>query len=155
MLINNDGFYRHNDKVRKMFEDAKDGQTAFDLKLHFEATIGLPETWGDVGDGLGQLLERSKDCDFSKLDATHAKQTPINKWLAMEIALRAKFAMPEFRQILLQTKQYILLEHNEVQGRDTIWSDDRFGDGENRLGRMLMLLRKELLPNSWPKLLVK
>ena len=72
----------------------------------------------------------------------------------MEFVLRAKFALPSMRAALLASGSAVLLEHNEVVGRDTFWSDNYDGSGQNRLGRLLMLLRKELAPHSWPPLLV-
>jgi predicted NAD-dependent protein-ADP-ribosyltransferase YbiA (DUF1768 family) len=46
--------------------------------------------------------------------------------------------------LLLATGTAYLVEHNEVVGRDTFWSDNHDGTGQNRLGVVLMALRKKL-----------
>lgn len=48
---------------------------------------------------------------------------------------------PHARQLLLATGNAYLVEHNPVKGRDTVWSDDSDGTGQNTLGQILMALR--------------
>lgn len=61
---------------------------------------------------------------------------------AMWEVLQAKFNQnPTLKQQLDQTKGAYLLEHNQVKGRDTYWSDDFDGKGNNMLGKMLMAIR--------------
>eukprot|EP00746_Dinoflagellata_sp_MGD_P005572 gnl/MRDRNA2_/MRDRNA2_110811_c0_seq1.p1 gnl/MRDRNA2_/MRDRNA2_110811_c0~~gnl/MRDRNA2_/MRDRNA2_110811_c0_seq1.p1 ORF type:complete len:234 (-),score=45.30 gnl/MRDRNA2_/MRDRNA2_110811_c0_seq1:82-783(-) len=68
-----------------------------------------------------------------------------SNWLAMQAVLAAKF-QPEsaMASVLLQTGDAYLLEHNAVEGRDKVWSDNLKGDGSNWLGLQLMLLRDAL-----------
>ena len=57
-------------------------------------------------------------------------------------ALKAKFTQhQELREILLSTQEKILIEHTENDG---YWGDGGDGTGKNRLGKLLMRLRKEL-----------
>lgn len=60
---------------------------------------------------------------------------------AMEAVLKLKYAIQDFRDILLESGDAYLLEHN-TSAKDKTWSDNFDGTGENRLGRMLMGLRK-------------
>ena len=46
------------------------------------------------------------------------------------------------------TRGALLLEHNNARHRDLYWSDNRDGDGANRLGEALMLVRDALAPPS-------
>merc|ERR1712129_107967 len=50
----------------------------------------------------------------------------------------------ELAQMLVRTGDAYLLEHNSVQGRDRIWSDNWDGEGTNWLGLQLMLWRGRL-----------
>lgn len=77
---------------------------------------------------LGQKVTLRKDWDNVKLDI-------------MLSLLREKFAIPELRQLLLDTGDAELIEGN--------WWGDTFygvckGKGLNHLGRMLMLVRNEV-----------
>lgn len=60
----------------------------------------------------------------------------------MKEVLTQKFSDPSFRHALLLTNKAYLLEHNEVKGRDSYWSDDHDGSGANMLGKTLMEVRK-------------
>ena len=57
---------------------------------------------------------------------------------AMKAVLQAKFEQAEFREALLSTNGTYLMEHNEKIGRDSYWSDNYDGTGQNRLGYLLM-----------------
>jgi ribA/ribD-fused uncharacterized protein len=58
-------------------------------------------------------------------------------------ALKAKFGQNEdLKKYLLETKGYTLIEHTK---NDSYWGDGGNGKGKNRLGILLMKLRKELL----------
>lgn len=57
-------------------------------------------------------------------------------------ALKAKFTQhEELNELLLATGDKILIEHTE---NDSYWGDSGDGSGKNRLGKLLMRLRKEL-----------
>lgn len=58
--------------------------------------------------------------------------------------LRIKFRKPICSLVLLLTGSKYLVEHNPVKGRDSFWSDDNDGSGKNRLGILLMKIRREL-----------
>jgi len=78
-----------------------------------------------------------------------------SNWMAMFLVLHEKFRPGSvFANGLVQTEDAFLLEHNPVEGRDLVWSDNKVGDGTNWLGLQLMLVRGELLkeanPQGWP-----
>lgn len=58
--------------------------------------------------------------------------------------LRIKFKIPLCTLVLLWTEDKYIVEHNPVKGRDTYWSDNCDGSGQNKLGQLLMIIRKEL-----------
>lgn len=61
---------------------------------------------------------------------------------AMKTVLKAKFEQnPKLKEILLATGSAILVEHT---ARDAFWGDAGNGTGENKLGVLLMELRKEM-----------
>lgn len=57
-------------------------------------------------------------------------------------AVRAKFTQhQELKELLLSTGDAKIIEHTE---NDSYWGDGGDGKGKNRLGQILMLVRKEL-----------
>jgi ribA/ribD-fused uncharacterized protein len=64
----------------------------------------------------------------------------------MSEVIYAKFTQnAKLRSLLVEsTGSAYLVEHNEVVGRDTYWSDNHNGTGQNRLGELLMELRGQL-----------
>ena len=86
-----------NDTVRAAFEAAPDGETAFRLKLEFEAEQPPTPSWSTVPDSLGE--------------EGGARVAAIDKWTAMLVVLEAKFAEPRLRDALLSTGDALLLEH--------------------------------------------
>ena len=65
------------------------------------------------------------------------------KDIAMEVAVRAKFAQYESLQVLLKsTKNSAIYEHTK---NDCYWGDCGDRTGKNKLGLLLMKLRSELL----------
>lgn len=67
-----------------------------------------------------------------------------SNWAGMLAVLRQKFAQKSMGDALLKTADAFLLEHNSVEGRDKVWSDNCKGDGTNWLGLQCMLIRDEL-----------
>ena len=68
-----------------------------------------------------------------------------SNWAGMMAVLEAKFKPGSpMAQALKMTGDSFLLEHNSVQGRDNIWSNNNDGTGKNWLGMQLMLLRDRL-----------
>lgn len=65
------------------------------------------------------------------------------KFEVMKTALRIKFSQPEWKKILLDTKDEVLIEWNNW--RDEIWGvNSKTGWGQNLLGIALMQVREEL-----------
>jgi diaminohydroxyphosphoribosylaminopyrimidine deaminase/5-amino-6-(5-phosphoribosylamino)uracil reductase len=65
---------------------------------------------------------------------------------AMERALRAKFSTyPVPRDLLLSTAGAVLVEASQ---NDLFWGAGRSGNGENKLGLLLMQLRSQFLQDS-------
>ena len=62
----------------------------------------------------------------------------------MRDALRAKFAQPALRSLLLKTGDAEIVEHTK---NDRYWADGGDGTGRNRLGQLLMELREQLKSN--------
>jgi hypothetical protein len=69
----------------------------------------------------------------------------VKSWdriIAMKLTLRAKFKDPILNKKLLSTRDAYLVE-NSHRGHDLFWADYGDGTGENRMGMLLMELRKE------------
>lgn len=90
----------------------------------------------------------------ARLGRTLARQRPdlvradwaVAKLCAMETALHAKFtSYPALRDLLLTTAGAVLVEASQ---NDMFWGAGRSGDGENKLGLLLMQLRTKLLQRS-------
>jgi predicted NAD-dependent protein-ADP-ribosyltransferase YbiA (DUF1768 family) len=64
------------------------------------------------------------------------------KFTVMRELLGQKFQIDTFAKTLLRTKSATLVEGN--WWGDQIWGQCPVGQGENRLGRMLMEIREEL-----------
>lgn len=79
------------------------------------------------------------------LSRKHASLIDPNwdKEAVMKQVLLAKFSDPELQEKLLSTKNAYLVE-NSPKGHDSFWADNGDGGGENKLGIMLMQIRKEL-----------
>lgn len=64
-------------------------------------------------------------------------------------ALYAKFTQhKDLKEILINTGDKVLIEHTE---RDSYWGDGGNGSGENRLGHLLMRLRRQLIEEEKDK----
>jgi len=64
----------------------------------------------------------------------------------MKTALQAKFlAYPGLRDLLLSTAGAVLVEASQ---NDMYWGAGRSGNGENKLGLLLMQLRSQFLQDS-------
>lgn len=67
-----------------------------------------------------------------------------SNWKGMQAVLAAKFKpQTALTDALLCTGDSFLLEHNPVDGRDKVWSDNSDGTGTNWLGLQLLLLRDQ------------
>merc|ERR1711972_1151993 len=68
-----------------------------------------------------------------------------SNWNGMLAVLLAKFkANTPWAYWLLKSGDSYLVEHNLVEGRDQIWSDNANGEGTNWLGLQIMLVRDKL-----------
>eukprot|EP00913_Durusdinium_trenchii_P000643 g596.t1 len=72
-----------------------------------------------------------------------------SNWAGMRHVLQQKFQDEELRQMLLATENAFLLEHNPKHGRDTVWSNNNDGTGQNWLGLQLMWLREARCSGDW------
>ena len=90
--------------------------------------------------------------DAFKLSRTLSNATifnPDQAWDLMYNVLTSKFANPPLSNMLQNTRNSFLVEHNIVKGRDTRWSDDFDGTGLNWMGLLLMIIRdKARLPTN-------
>lgn len=90
-----------------------------------------------------EAFEMSRHCrQLFKGDLSYSGFT--TNWNAMFNILKAKFDPHEQSDLatkLDQTGDAFLLEHNDRYGRDSIWSDNEDGSGQNWLGLQLMLVR--------------
>jgi ribA/ribD-fused uncharacterized protein len=107
------------------FQAQKFGNREFRLKFR--------DLDGDGAFHLGQTRDPSYDTHWdSKKDDM------------MMNVLRAKFGQnPELKPLLLATGNAYLIEHNTRTGKDSYWSDNFDGTGQNKLGILLMQLRAE------------
>lgn len=80
-----------------------------------------------------------KNSKFVRSDWNYVKEQVMSE------VLYAKFTQnPYLKSLLLSTGSAYLVEHNEKVGRDSYWSDNHNGSGQNRLGEILMDLRGKL-----------
>ena len=92
-------------------------------------------------------IRLSKTPTLAKVTAREMKHLQINNWgeLKEEVmlkALREKFHQhPELVRLLLSTGSNRLVESTS---NDTYWGESVEGIGQNRLGELLMMVRKEL-----------
>lgn len=109
-----------NDSIRTQFEQARTGGEAFALRKKYRH-------------------------DQSNSDWAGFGQEP-----AMDAVIASKFSDLTLRAALLATKDAYLLEHNSNDDRDSFWSDNCNGDGQNLLGHALMRLRHSLAGTTMP-----
>lgn len=68
------------------------------------------------------------------------------KWDVMVEALRAKFAIPEFRSSLLTTGDKFIYEDSPTDAQWGLWNArEKAWTGKNLLGEALMLIRSEIV----------
>lgn len=109
-----------------------------------EGAYHAQKCWGRASEF--QDLDGNASLKFSRsLSSKYYPDGGFCSWKAMQAVLRSKFKRgTQMAQLLLQTGQSLLLEHNSVPGRDQTWSDNSDGFGRNWLGMLLMLRRDEL-----------
>ena len=90
--------------------------------------------------------------DAFNLSRTLPNNTMFNSdqaWDSMYNVLKSKFANQPLYNMLQNTNNSFIVEHNIVKGRDTRWSDDFDGTGLNWMGLLLMIIRdKARLPKN-------
>jgi len=97
---------------------------------------------------LMQQFETLTGDEAFRLARTH-KTSIRSDWMQVNVRemtqiLRTKASNPLIKEKLLATGPAYLIEHNPVKGRDTFWSDDNDGTGQNMLGRLWMKIRGEI-----------
>lgn len=112
-----------------------------------------------VGDELAQecvhnIRKAKGPEEAARMGRTLARQRPdlvradwaTARVITMETALQAKFSTyPVLRDLLLVTAGAVLVEASQ---NDMFWGVGRSGNGENKLGLLLMQLRSQFLQNS-------
>ena len=128
---------RNGHKETFTFSNAEAAFQAFKFPIQFVARFQ-----GITGDAAFQL---KNNLDAHKLP-NNQYQGYASNWHCMTDVLKCKFEQnPDLSEKLKQTHPCFLLEHNDRCNRDTTWSDNCDGRGQNWLGLQLMLLRETLL----------
>jgi ribA/ribD-fused uncharacterized protein len=100
---------------------------------------------------LRERIRRTKSVDEAARMGRNRKNPLRRDWRSVKDqvmlkAVRTKFAQhPELARALRETGAAKLVEHTE---RDAYWGDGGDGRGQNRLGKILMQVREELLQKS-------
>jgi ribA/ribD-fused uncharacterized protein len=98
---------------------AKDWGQKIKVRADWDQIVGTPELHAKFQDEWGFVVQLAKDFFMFK-------------------AVTAKFQVPELRQKLLATGDEPLVEASPT---DYYWGAGKIGTGQNKLGRMLMLIR--------------
>jgi predicted NAD-dependent protein-ADP-ribosyltransferase YbiA (DUF1768 family) len=131
-----------------------------------EAAYQACKSWQQHGDAFAALtgpgaIQKKKELQACRLDWDQTYAGFGSNWAAMRGVVAAKFAEGSFlSSVLLSTGDTFLVEHNDKEGRDKVWSDNAVGGGTNWLGACLMLRRDELRGSqaseeSWTSFLAK
>jgi uridine kinase/predicted NAD-dependent protein-ADP-ribosyltransferase YbiA (DUF1768 family) len=117
-------------KTRKFFSNA-------------EAAFQALKFWPRVDDFTNaSASEAFKKKKYFGVEADFAYAGFKSNWLGMWAVLKSKFRRgSECANKLKDTGDAYLLEHNNKDGKDAIWSNNKVGDGKNWLGLQLMLIR--------------
>ena len=108
------------------FTKCKNGDEAFRLKVTYDKSQ--------------QVYKKDLQYGIKSLNTNKFSNANLQ---AMYQILQIKFQNPEFGQKLHETEDYLLIEHNETEGRDSVWSNNYNGLGSNALGLLLMIIRHE------------
>ena len=84
--------------------------------------------------------KQAKDLGQSRTMPIRSDWDQVKEQVMIE-GLRAKFSIPELRELLLKTGKKKLIENSPY---DKYWGIGSNGKGKNRLGELLMQLRNEL-----------
>jgi predicted NAD-dependent protein-ADP-ribosyltransferase YbiA (DUF1768 family) len=126
-------FYEHNPNgFNFMGKQFKCAEGAFQSLKDFKNVDSYTQL---NGDGAFRMSRNNKNIDMTYNGLG-------SNWAAMLHVLIAKFSDPILQQQIVDCAPPFLLEHNEISGRDTTWSDNKDGTGSNWLGLQLMLIRK-------------
>ena len=125
-----------------------DGEDWLTTEHYFQAQkfVGTPLV------GTIRLMERPREA-FDKSRDPRYSHWRRSDWEEVKEdimfkALQAKFTQHEdLKRMLLSTKDRRLVEHSPY---DSYWGDGGDGSGKNRLGELLMRLRKDLKPRPAP-----
>jgi hypothetical protein len=106
-------------QILKQFENAPNGPAALAAKKY--------------------ALSLKKTCPAD--DDTISGYAGLGQLGSMSAILKLKYSDPTFKQLLFDTGDAYLLEHNSSTTRDHFWSDNQDGTGGNHLGKTLMDIR--------------
>lgn len=84
---------------------------------------------------LNELIDKYKHLTIDK-------NWDTRRLVVMEKALMAKFSQPKLKELLLNTKDAVIIEDSP---RDSYWGIGKDGKGENQLGKLLMKVRANLV----------
>merc|ERR1711862_353094 len=93
-------------------------------------------------------LRLSHSPDLMEVRRSNWKKSTFD---TMKQVLEAKFNDNSLSMALHRTGDSFLLEHNPEIGRDSRWSDNNDGSGQNLLGALLMLVRDQLPKNGFER----
>ena len=130
--------------------DDTDSDRIYDLKIHLQHAIRSAGSATEAS-MMGRDDVRAHDSNMSTrvrrvLEPSRAAMIRVRSdWDEVQddlmmFLLRKKFEYPQFRGPLLETGDDYLIFHC---ARDLYWGTDH-GEGENRLGKMLMSIREEI-----------
>ena len=108
--------------------------------MKFLQSIGEPVS----DDFLQSIIDAKTPKEVKQLG--HLNCNNVDKWDEIKVEemfniLKEKFKDPQFRTILLETKDATIVESSVY---DEFWANGRFNKGQNMLGKCLMRLREEL-----------
>jgi len=118
-------------------------EAAFQALKFWDKADEFKSATGDQACNKKKTLAKKNEGEADKEDWTYGGNG--SNWKGMLVCLRAKFEkVPMMQKALLATGDLYLVEHNSVEDRDKVWSDNMNGEGKNWLGFQCMLIRDEL-----------
>lgn len=119
-----------------------DGQTYLSTEHYYQSQKFLHHA-----DIYNRILNAMSPKDAARIANEYIRLVNMDKWNDMKVdimrrALYAKFMQhSNLRDLLLRTNQMMLIERNSM---DRFWGDGGDGSGMNRLGELLMEIRRKL-----------
>lgn len=106
-----------------------------------DRTFPIRKDWDDQPSiGLFASINQYQPDDKIERQGNYERLFSRMKDLVMYEVVLAKFDKnPELKKLLLSTEDEVIIEDSKV---DAYWGWGKFGNGQNKLGRILMLVRK-------------